>query len=673
VDSAHDAALSLDVNVPWQITLTAPGCWASPVTVPALGKSVVEMHLWRRGELRIRLDTHGGNLQPKHLSARLQTAGSDLGDVACSRREDGTWRCDVPATTIDTRLNPEGYAPTYIFDAKIQASLPFDAGTAALTRGASVSGWVAGGQRGVRLDDVVVDLVPVAGDAPAAAQKIAANTTHPNKRGFFQFSAVPFGTYKVQARKKSFSAAEAVLGVSSSGESVVEGVLMLKPLSRLEVIATPPLTPRGAPWSLRVSRIHPESHFTTMLAQERMPVDGFWLRDALEQGGYEVCLVDESGSVHARERFDLDAVRKLVPIHIDDFRVRGTVTSGSHPIDGSVVFSSREGSRITVESDADGRFEGWLPAEGSWGITVVPKGTSAGVRTRKMEVRRRADADYAVVDITLPAGRLRGSVVDEKQHPVNADVIVRTLEGTVAASAGTNAGGLFDFIGLDTGIVTVSAETETLDSGRIFHSISGNDDAQIQIVAKGLRRIRGRVTATDERPVAGATVRAMGDGFVNRIDDVTAPDGSFILSVPATTSVLDIAVIASGFPIALRSARIPESETRPIGIIVGGPAGTMLVRLGDIPPWPWVRRSDGGFHFLRSFNAPSFGGAPFPNMNQGGVLEYEVEAGTYSLCPQQMAGDACLTREVGPGQHVLFDATHLWTSDEKRKRLDNLP
>src|SRR4051794_13932761 len=77
-------------------------------------------------------------LVPSPVSPKV---ASSKASVACEVRKE-TWKCTVPAGTLDLRLKAGGYAPHYVWGRRVKSLQPVDLGALRLRRAASVGGWV---------------------------------------------------------------------------------------------------------------------------------------------------------------------------------------------------------------------------------------------------------------------------------------------------------------------------------------------------------------------------------------------------------------------------------------------------------------------------------------------------------------------------------------------------
>lgn len=285
----------------------------------------------------------------------------------------------------------------------------------------------------------------------------------------------------------------------------------------------------------------------------------------------------------------------------DEVVVAGVVLASGEPVPKTSLALRPRGARLwsmnehTV-TDAEGRFEVALRAEGAWVASV----TVPGAGGLAQEVAFDVPLDGPLV-IDLPVGAIAGRVVDESGAPVAGIPVGITMAapGTkLQPTSGviTDAAGAFRIRHLPPGVYGLAAGTpRPFDEGRAFgrgaatgiavEAGATSDGVEIVVVQPG--RIEGSVTTGEGLPVADARVFVIGaDGRLvdGHRDHRSAADGSFeIDNVPTGNvrlhAVARVETTPAGTPVSVRSGGIAHAD-----LTVA--AGTLLLvetRVGGAP------------------------------------------------------------------------------------------
>lgn len=367
---------------------------------------------------------------------------------------------------------------------------------------------------------------------------------------------------------------------------------------------------------------------------------------ALEHGVYNVRVLDASGATVASEAVRADGGPARVVLSIDQVAVRGTITLGGKPIEAALRFTDLHGKRVDLQSDAEGRFAGTLPSHGSWNVDVR---RASRITLRNVDVRR-GESGYAEIELALPSGRVRGTVVDAEGKPHEANVTL-FRDGRREASVRTEANGAFAFEGVEEGAVELSADARAGQSGTVTHTIHDDDDDPLRLRIAPRNVVRARVLSPDGRAVAGALVVWVTANAIRH--DVTGPAGDITLKLPPDLAAVTVYVSAPGFP--LKIARVAAGSAEVTVVHLLAIAGALFVAY-DTGRIPYPAFGNG----TERVNIGALNGMGMPREGmplrfvRGGFL-LDVEPGSYTVC--QALTTRCETREVRAGERATIDAT----------------
>lgn len=646
---------SLDLADPhaWSLTVESPNCWAAPARVPpSPTPAAVELTLWPRATITGPMTAIDGGAVPLTLRVRVASPPDRRPGfeavVPCPVSQ-GVWSCSVPATDIDLRIEAEGFVPVYHWNIRITPGETKKLSATRLTRGASLAGWadVPAGP----IEGIEVELVPTAAatELPASDQFSTRTSVMPaNGRGFFQFSGIAPGSYRVTARKRGWSPArETDVRVDAGREHVLRQPLRLTPLASLAIVIQPPLGPDARPWKIALSRPAPLSRSFAIVKQERASDSGYWSGNDLEADRYRLTVTDTAGSVFATRDIEVAHPGSSEMVTIEKVAVVGRVLAGNDPLEARVTFIDGR-VRVQMESGEDGSFGGVLPRPGKWDIDVRPDG-GANLHYEPVEITVNDSGDPAEVEIALPGGRVRGVVVDERGNPLSATVRVRA-GASVKAYGSTGSDGTFEFVGLAPGPAGIEADADTEGSALVSHEIREEAGEELRIVVPKRRAVTIRLITPDGRAVSGAVVWQFLPPFRRRTEALSGPDGTVTLQVPADGSI-DAAVFAAGFPIKLLS--LPRDVKSGITVAVQPVGGLLRFVVGD-QAWPYIARDDGPFFAVAGLFFRSDPLGPPYGFTSGGFAP-ELEPGTYVICPGTRLSERCQRRALGPGTRATVD------------------
>ncbi|HEV7670631.1 MAG TPA: hypothetical protein VGS22_19090 [Thermoanaerobaculia bacterium] len=581
----------------WALTASMVDLWTPDLTIPMEGSDrevIYRIRLWTaaKTEARIRIADPGVKpptelrleaIPPLRRSASIEPEGS----IACPVEADGRWRCSLPIVTRPLRLaiRGEGWVPIYRTDIQAAKDRTQDLGTLSLVRGGSLTGWVevAGDRIAQGKCRARIEPFQTAGGGVQVAADLRASgvDTEVGPDGFFQFSALGSGVYRVEVTQPGFAAASAApLEVWAGKETRLDKTLLLRRPLRLTIAVVPARDGFGQPWRVRVDRgadagpaLDASGHREGTTTEE----GNFILHDAAP-GSYAVEVSDSRGNrFYSEPDVVVEGIEEArIDVVLDLIDIRGAVSLGDEPLAATLWFGGRFGAnRVEMSADREGKFAGVLPKAGNWQVLV-----SALEREIEAQVRVAIEPDtqgVAKVEIVLPDTLLGGRVVDPAGRAVpHADVSLWDANHDQRTVSGPD--GSFQFRGVGVGLARLAALDRSTHRSSEEISINVREDDSAPPVVLRLRetrRLAGRVISP-LGPVGGARVAVFPLRPVTAPgqDARSGPDGSFSIDVPKMTSSALAVVSPPGH--ALRVLEVPVGEV-PTQISVGATAGTLEI------------------------------------------------------------------------------------------------
>lgn len=657
----------VDVEAPavaeWSVAAEAPRCWASPARVAReAADRPVPLRFWREGFLTGRLILPTGMTAPEVAMVRLESAPLSGGGVVlpptlihCAVAA-LQFRCAVPAMAIDLRVSLADLAPRYLWGVDVGTGMTADLGDLRFERGGSIAGSVQFGGKGPPLSDVVVEIVPTL--PPPASESAAAEAAdvkrlsrraakvRPNARGFFQFAPLEPGQYTVTARHDKWSDARvAAVAVEAGRETELERVLVIEPLSRVEVLLLPPLDPYGQPWSVSLRQLTPLAMTSIPVSEGPATMAGSWMVEGVHSGVHMVTVKDHRGNPFERSTVDVSPRMGPIQVTVDALAVHGTVRIGNDPIAARLEMRNGRTAMVVLQADAEGRFAGALPTDGKWEIQIEAR---RNLRvTKNVEVRRRDDGPTEI-DLTLADTRVTGVVLDESGKPVRATVRVHGNQTQIIASGASADDGRFEFVALDEGEVRLSARSMRggVESSPVPARVTEDVTTDVTLVVRPQIIVKGGLVTPSGRPVAGAFVRWMIPHRDAWLETVSGPSGEFRIALPDDAGVLDLVILPPALPVKLVGIPIQKEMERNVEVVVGGPSGVLEIEMGNSPPFPLIERHGRAISVTMLKYPPDWTSPPRDRRPWGLVLQ--LEAGPYAVCADRHSM-RCERVQLAPG------------------------
>ncbi len=666
--------LALDSRVTWELSLEAAGCWAQPrFLAPEDATEILAIELLPAGISRGQVRAPRGEDLPESLSVRFQSLPS-TGEEApaipklnasCPILE-GSWECELPSAELDLRLVFEGYVPHYFWNVPIPVGEAFDMGSLRLERGASLIGWVRTSDRGANLEKLALMLIPeTLGEPTSERGRLRSLEASPNRRGFFELRPVPPGVWALEVGEGSGYSPQRVAPIRIDEEIEISlEPIELERLARLEVVLAPPLDPHLEPWEVRLRKALPMSRLFKDVTNLKTSSSGYWIQDELEKGVYDLTIRDSRGAAFHRREIQVEP--GMVPLEIDlpGLLLEGTLSIGDEPIAAEVVFRDDSGRRATFTASDDGLFEGFLPSTGEWRVQVSPGGQSAVLRLGPVEVIDDTGEGIAYVDLSLPATRLTGLVVDEEDDPV-AEALVKVFRGDrLRLHMRTESDGRFEVLGLSPGALEVQAEVRGAFSDLTAVELEEDEEPSIELVLRSTIRFAGRIS-TDRGSVPGALVRYQGQGSRAAGEAISGPSGEYSFNLPASTTEVVLVVLAPGLSRKIVRAAVRAGARNRADVTIDSDGGILSIaflppKLGTIASG--IRLSLGSQLLVHDGAVvPLFWvldpgrSAGFPNLDLGtGRIQLSMSSGSYALCAADQLLADCSQGYLQPGGMLML-------------------
>ncbi|HVO50146.1 MAG TPA: hypothetical protein VMV60_04080 [Thermoanaerobaculia bacterium] len=431
----------------------------------------------------------------------------------------------------------------------------------------------------------------------------------------------------------------------------------------LVVTVSPPLDPAGAPWIVQILEESSEG---------RKPVDGHsvdaegrWNTSAARRGGlYRLRVSTEAGAGWFADEKPFEwsgSASSAAPreIRLGASALRGTVWLGKKSLRSRVTFTDRDGLvSVPFATEEDGTFEGVLPRDGWWSVTVAAD--RPHFRTTfdvKVDPIFR-DGTPPDVEIRVVSKVIQGEIVDLKN--VRLPVASLTIHGVDRNSDSLNVEeGRFTWDRVVDGWMSVQASAYA-GPGRLDWSpqksvrVSGGrvDPGFLTLEIRPTYVLKGRAVLPSGEPAAGVTIRSLSSAFHEELR--SAADGRFRMTVRGGGASACLLVLDPSK--AARLVSVPASQSEE-NVPVADRPGTLSLeftprgerRIGALVAdgckfsWYWFWR--------------------LPEVvegSQGSTLtaRFRVSAGSYALCgleygdfdeDAEIPPEACVTGVLPPG------------------------
>jgi hypothetical protein len=635
LDGAARVAMALPRSGVWRVRAEREGCWAP--SAAAVAGETVTLSFSRLMEVtgslvgRIPADSSISGLAFLRKESRSRDEGEP---VSCELLE-GRWRCDLPAgVELDLRIEIAGYAALHYWDVAGTPEHPPELPSVRLAPGASVAGWVERGDRDPVAGARVV-LHPLQARRPGdrGLETSRRRIARTNDRGFFQFEGLSAGEYGLVSEIEGLSPAVVEPITVVDGESLVwPRPIRHAPLATLRLALTPRSESESGLWAIELMEPSPLIGSRPAPIEGTASAEGMWESGPLRATRYELVVKSGNGSVFHRETVDASGGGELaLMITLPTLLRSGTLRAGDEPLEAGITFLHVDGQSVHAASGEDGSFQAVFPRTGTWSPKVRLGRGRSELRIAPVEIEQ----DDRPIDLSLPGGRIRGTVADAAGTPVKAAVHL-TIGRELVAQRLTEGDGGFEFVGIAPDSYQLHArgvEGTAVVPARIEES----ETIELDLVLQPYRRVSGSVVTPSGTPASGAVV-AISTGNMSWVRVPVDRNGTFRHDAPADAVEAQVAVLTYSYPIAFRKFPIGDPA-----LIVLTPAGGLLrIRWGDAPV-PWLS-GNGVTAPLGTLFFPE----PFGRFGGGLYLEQ----GSWRTC--SASGD-CRDVQISPGGEVVID------------------
>ncbi len=426
------------------------------------------------------------------------------------------------------------------------------------------------------------------------------------------------------------------------------------------VTVSPPLDPAGAPWIVQLF----EESSDGRKPVDESPVDagGTWTSTAARAGStYRLRVKTQAGAGWFADEKSFEwsgggssaAARE---IRLGASALRGTVWLGKKRLRSRLTFTDRDGLvSVPCAADKDGTFEGVLPRDGWWSVTVAADHphfkTTFDVKVDPVF----RDGTPPDVEIRVVSKVIQGEIVDAHNAPIpGSSLHVTGFQDPLKAEEGR-----FTWDKVVDGWMTVHA-TAPGASGRLDWSarksvrVSGAwvDPGFISLEIRPTYTLKGRAVLPSGEPAAGARIRIISSPFYEI--RTTPPDGRFRMTVPGGGENACLLVVDSSK--AARLVAVPASESEQDVPVAVSP-GTLSLEFR-----PRGERRIGAL-VANGCKLSWFQFRDIPQNASGSTVSvmkstFRVSAGAYALCgleygefddDAEIPPEACVSGVLPPG------------------------
>lgn len=424
----------------------------------------------------------------------------------------------------------------------------------------------------------------------------------------------------------------------------------------LVVTVSPPLDPAGASWIVQL--FEESSEVRKPIDERPVAADGTWTSSSARHGVFYRLRVT-TGAGHgwyADDRpFEWDPDRGPREVRLKSSAFRARLVLGKKPLSGRATFTDRDGLvAVPFATRTDGTFEGVLPRDGWWSVTVAAD--RPHFRTTfdvKVDPVFR-DGTPPDVEIRVVSKRIQGEIVDLKNVPVPlASLSVSGFQEPLKVE-----GGWFTWDRVVDGWMSVHATVAA--QGRFDQSplrrvrVSGGrvDPGFLTLEIRPTYVLKGRAVLGSGEPAANARIRLLSSTFNENL--LTPADGRFRMTVRGGGENACLLVVDPSK--AARLVPVPASESEQDVPVAASP-GTLSLEFTPRGERRFGRLAANGCN-LSSFFFPEITGGKSAVSGTTSTFSFRASAGAYSFCgleygeledDAEIPREACVSGVLPPG------------------------
>lgn len=649
----HSIALRVSPGL-WRLTAEADGLWSLPaeVLVQEGSNTTTVIRAWPLGLMKGSLATKPGRegRLPQRVDASFEIVGTTEAGLFAStepcRMESERWECELPATRLTVRLQPEGFVPRYFHDVLVSAPEPTRVGAVLLERGSSIVGKVVDAKTVRPAAGASVQLRSADGEALGPSFATVAD-----QAGYFQLITANPGTYTVHATARNQTALSESFRVDVADDLRLSEPLGLQAPLTLRVRIEPALDPQGMQWRIRLMRIEGTEARLVVQDSTVSPL-GRWVRPDLAEGQYQITVSTRAGTKWATTVVDLQPDAGEVEIGGQTCSLRGVVRRGDEPVKARLVFT-RGPLNLSYQSDEGGTFGGRIPCREdlttrAWTFLVETDEWRGFVHGVKLV----GNASKYKTDVRLNDSVIEFVAVDDGGHHL-AEMIVITVWNAdqperrdQAATSDSEPPGQVTLTGLADGSYIAQAKVppDGVSEPHAFQVTPTSREQTVELVVRKQTEVSGIVVTSDGAPVPSARLRLLpSPGVYFSAGEVqTDASGRFDAHLPAGTT--EVALSARAYGTAFRLARVPVAADRPLTIRLDTSGGRLVLK--HVEP---LMSTDSGTYVLRE---GSFVGAN--TLLHWAAVHGQTQADGAAIFPEMQEGQYHVCRVATSEAPILF-------------------
>lgn len=531
--------------------------------------------------VELRFHTETKDEMPREIRVE-GSSGEDRIQRLLVLNEDGARILRIPSGSWDLRMSAENWAPVYRWGIHPSGKDRLSE-SIALIHGSSVMGFVSDSETGKAVPDVAVRLsggdqqvaMPVEERRRRSSRSWLAKT---DARGFFQIHHVLPGIYHVLVQREDMpEVQEGPFVVPADSELRLEDLRVALP-SMVDVMLTPPVTPDGEAWTVRMS---PFSIGETSPEVRETQVDpGGWAHfPGVDQGRWLLSVLDPAGR-EARSSFvEIDGYDSI-DFPLDIVEIRGKIKWKAKALKARLNFSS-EGIRAAgnapfeTETDASGAFSCWIPKPKHL-LDIHIESVEPELHFELFEPVPKKVPDILRYDLDLAGSEITGVVLDqEEQGAPGIQVIAQKQDRPIIRSSTTSGrDGKFTMELPFDSAVELKAWSRDRGRSKLLRFEQVPEDITLKLLSD--HEIKGRlVGAVGGISSAQVAISQGSPGWSNATTDL---DGHFSLKVDGTAQRRFVTVQAPGLMLWAGEIDLPSDGDDLLIRLPAGGTGTLVLK-----------------------------------------------------------------------------------------------